>query len=256
MLRFAATEAAGDYQTIGAKTGIPTGTSTGKVPAILDYCRGMGLIQIEGGKRSAEKRPELTHFGRVVLLEDPFLKLDATQWVAHLNLCSPVSGADVWYQTFFQGTHALGMVFERAELESFLGVVYGLGKGGLVGPLVGMYEDYASFEACGAITETTDGILERRRAPVSEDLGWAYGAWILSLLEVHFPGARQVSITELDRCGGWLRITGWDSREAGRVLDLIARRGLLDVDRHMNPWLVGPLTASQAVWKHIYDDQS
>jgi hypothetical protein len=71
MLRFAASGREGDYQFISAATGIPTGSSSGKVPAILDYCRGMGLIRLTGQERSAIKKPELTPFGRVVLLEDP-----------------------------------------------------------------------------------------------------------------------------------------------------------------------------------------
>ena len=56
MLRFAASGAEGDAQAIAAATGIPTGASTGKVPAILDYCRGMGLVRLGGPDRSAVKK--------------------------------------------------------------------------------------------------------------------------------------------------------------------------------------------------------
>ena len=55
MLRYAASDQEGDIQAIGAATGIPTGASTGKVPAILDYCRGMGLVRLGGPERSAVK---------------------------------------------------------------------------------------------------------------------------------------------------------------------------------------------------------
>jgi len=48
MLRFAASGQEGNCQFIAASTGIPTGSSSGKVPAILDYCRGMGLIRLIG----------------------------------------------------------------------------------------------------------------------------------------------------------------------------------------------------------------
>ena len=60
MLRFAASGREGDAVAIGEATGIPTGASCGKVPAIIDYCRGMGLIVLTGPERSAVKRPELT----------------------------------------------------------------------------------------------------------------------------------------------------------------------------------------------------
>jgi hypothetical protein len=103
MLRFAASGGIGDYQDIASKTGIPMGNSSGKVPSILDYCKGMGLVKLNNRYKKGIKKPELTSFGRTVLLNDPFLKERVTQWIAHLNLCSPIFGADVWYYTFFKG---------------------------------------------------------------------------------------------------------------------------------------------------------
>ena len=164
MLKYAGTGRQGDPQEIASATGIPTGTSTGKVPAILDYCRAMGLIQLTGAERSAIKKPELTSFGRIVLLEDPFLKTPITQWIAHLNLCGPIRGADVWYQTFFSGLPSLGLNFERTQLELYLSSVYGVASAGVVGPMIGMYEDDAAFRVCGALSENSSHIV-RKPAP-------------------------------------------------------------------------------------------
>lgn len=253
MLRFAASGQEGDYQSIAAVTGIPTGGSSGKVPAILDYCRGMGLIRISGQERSAVKRPELTPFGRVVLLEDPYLKVGVSQWIAHLNLCGPLTGADVWYLTFSPGTQALGMSFDRTQLEAYLSLIYGVEKAGLIGPLIGTYEDDAAFRVCGALTETS-GRVVRKPAPVSDDFGFAYGAWLLQLMTDHFPKANQVTTTDLDARGGWRTIPGWDIGSHQRVLELIERKGLVDVDRHMEPWLLRPVATADATWKRIFDD--
>jgi len=253
MLRFAASGRAGDYQLIAAATGIPTGASTGKVPAILDYCRGMGLIRQTGEERSAVKKLELTPFGRVVLLEDPYLKVSVSQWIAHLNLCSPLTGADVWYQTFFPGTQALGMSFERAKLESHLGLVYGIEKAGLIGPLIGMYEDDAAFRVCGVLSESSDRVV-RKPAPIVDDFGFAYGAWLLQLMSDHMPEAGQVPTTDLDARAGWRTIPGWDIGSHQRVLEMVERKGLLEVDRHMDPWLLRPKVAAEATWKRIYDN--
>jgi hypothetical protein len=92
----------------------------------------MGLVRFEDGERSAVKKPALTPFGRIVLLEDPYLKTGISQWIAHLHLCGLVSGADVWYHTFFAGTLSLGMSFERDKLEAHLGMIYGVEKPGLI----------------------------------------------------------------------------------------------------------------------------
>jgi hypothetical protein len=257
MLWFAAKGQEGDYQAIGAATGIPTGTSSGKVPAILDYCRGMRLVRLVSQARSAIKKPELTPFGRVVLLEDPYLKTSISQWIAHLNLCSPLTGADVWYQIFFSGTPSLGMSFDRENLEAHLSLVYGTKKSELIGPIIGMYEDDASFRICGVLSETL-GRVSRKSAPVSEEFGFAYGAWLLQLIEDHFPKIdqeiNQVSVTELDTKAGWRTIPGWDIGNHQRVLELVERKGLVQVDRHMKPWLVRPMAPVESSWKHIYDD--
>lgn len=253
MLRFAASGREGDYQEIAAATGIPTGASSGKVPAILDYCRGMGLIRLVGADRSSVKKPDLTPFGRVVLLEDPYLKLAVSQWIAHLNLCSPLTGADVWYQTFFAGTQSLGMTFERTKLESHLSLVYGVEKSGLIGPLIGTYEDDASLKVCGALTETS-GTVQRRMAPVSEEMVLGYGAWILQLMGLHFPKHRQIPITDLDTAAGWRTIPGWDISSLQRALEMMTRKGLVEVDRHMEPWLIAPASDADQTWKRIYDD--
>jgi hypothetical protein len=253
MLRFAASGRVGDYQEIAAATGIPTGMSSGKVPAILDYCRGMGLVRLVGPERSSVKRPDLTPFGRIVLLEDPFLKLEISQWIAHLNMCSPITGADVWYQTCFVGTQALGMAFERTRLESYLSLVYGVEKSGLIGPLIGTYEDEASFKTCGALVETS-GNVQRRMAPVSEEMALGYGAWVLQLMGTHFPRLRQIAITDLDTAAGWRTIPGWDISSLQRALEMMVRKGVVEVDRHMEPWLIASASDTDRAWKRIYDD--
>ncbi|RPH52310.1 MAG: DUF4007 family protein [Desulfobacteraceae bacterium] len=253
MLRYAASGEEGDYQAIAAATGIPTGTSSGKVPAILDYCRGMGLIRFTGSDRSSIKKPDLTPFGRIVLLEDPYLKSTTSQWIAHLNLCGPLTGADVWYHTFFAGTQALGMNFSRSKLETHLSVIYGIEKSGIIGPLVGTYEEDAAFKMCGALSEI-GGTIVRRPAPIGVELGLAYGAWMLQLMSDHFPKLRQVPITDLDATAGWRTIPGWDVSSLQRVLELVERKGIIEVDRHMEPWLLIPKAGPDEAWGRIYDD--
>ena len=253
LLRFAAANKSGTFQEISDATGIPTGDSSGKVPAILDYARGMGILQLSGNQRSASKQPKLTPFGRIVLLEDPHLKETATQWIAHLNLCSPLTGADMWYYTFFVGTQSLGLRFSRKELESYLALECGARRKVIVGPLIGMYEDVAAFRACGALSESS-GVIFRKPAPIVEELGLAYGAWVLQLISVNFPYTRQVTLTEFDAKAGWRTIPGWDTTSVQRVLILLERKGIVDVDRHMNPWIIRPRAEVNEVWARIYDD--
>lgn len=253
MLRFAASGEEGDYKKISAATNIPTGESSGKVPAILDYCRGMGLIQLKNNSHSSIKKPELTPFGRIVFLEDPYLKTAISQWLAHFNLCSPKNGADVWYNTFFVGTQSLGMNFKRAKLESYLSVVYGIQKNSLIGPLIGTYEDEAAFRICGVLAEN-QGSISRKPAPIEIEFGIGYGAWILQMMEDHFPKQHQLPITEIDVKAGCRTIPGWDISSFRHVLKIIEHKGLIDVDRHMEPWLLMPKFSNHDTWSRIYED--
>jgi hypothetical protein len=213
----------------------------------------MGLLILAGPDRSAVKKPVLTPFGRAVLLEDPYFKTGVSQWVAHFNLCGPIYGADVWHHVFFVESQALGMSFPRSKLESQLSLVYGVKKGGLIGPLIGTYEDDAAFRTCGALSER-EGAVVRKPAPISDDFGFAYGAWLLQLMTDHFAGTGQVSVTDLDAAAGWRTIPGWDIAAFQRALELVERKGLVEVDRHMDPWLLRPLAPTEETWKRIYSD--
>lgn len=253
ILKFAASGSEGDIQEISTSTGIPTGKSTGKVLPTLDYCRGMGLLLLTKPDHPSAKRPSLTPFGRIVLLEDPFLKTGVTQWIAHLNLCGSVTGADVWYRTFFLGSQPLGRKFTRGQLEAYLSAVYGTENGGIVGPLIGMYEDDAAFRVCGALSDSS-GQIVRKIAPLGDEFGRPYGAWLLKLIDDHFPNVGQISITNLDATAGWATIPGWDNSSRQRALGLIESKGLIEVDRHMEPWLIRPRAKSIESWTRIYDD--
>ncbi len=252
MLKFAAGGGSGDAQAISAATGIPTGVSSGKVIPTFDYCIGMGLL-VDKASRSATKKPELTPFGRTVYLEDPFLKCPVSQWIAHFNLCGPLNGADVWYQTFFEGFNTLGMKFNRSTLETHLSVIYSTKQGGLIGPLIGMYEDDASFKLCAAITET-DGKLARREAPLKDEMIRGYGAWLLQQIQAFFPGQAQVSVAELDAKAGCRAIPGWSGVSFINVLSQLEKKAIFEVDRHMDPWLIRPKLSTEDAWKNIFAD--
>lgn len=251
MLRFAAARQTGSFWDISKKTGIPMGKSSGKVPAILDYCRGMGLIELPN---TALKKPKLTEFGRIVFLEDPFLKTEISQWLAHFHLCSPLHGSDVWYHSFFAGAQALGNRFSRENLEAYLKVVYGVSKGRLVGPLLNTYNDEAALKVCGALAIGNDELIQRRPAPINSKLILGYGAWMLQLIDNHFPGEQQVSEAELDLKAGWRTIPGWNNSPWQIVLGRIEQKGLLSVDRHMQPWLLSPRKGAREAWRAIFDD--
>ena len=252
-LRFSASGEEGNYQEIGKKTGIPMGKSSGKVPAILNYCKGMGLITLNESYQIGSKKPELTTFGRTVLLNDPFLKEEVTQWICHLNLCDPISGADTWYQCFLKGKNILGMNFSMEAVKEYISVIYKTNRTNMVNPMIRMYQDDSSFHNCNALKQETNLII-RKKAPISDEFAKAYGAWILGLMKKYFHDQNQVSTKELEEKAGWLSITGWNLSDSVSVLELIQRKSLIETDRTMDPWLLSPIKKSDETWKEIYED--
>ena len=254
LLRFSASGQDGDFQEIARATGIPMGTSSGKVPAIIEYSKGMGLVKATNNTKSNKKNSlELTDFGRIVLFEDPYLKYEITQWIAHFNLCNPIFGADIWYYTFFLGSKLLGERHKRKDLENYLSMQYGIADKNLIGPLVGMYDDEASFSLCGAIKESR-GTISKREAPILPEHTRGYGAWLIQLIADNFPKQKQVLVSDLESIAGWESITRWSKLNSQLALDLFERKGIIDVDRHMNPWIIQPRMSPDQAWKGIFDD--
>ena len=252
-LRFSASGEEGNYQEIAKKSGIPMGKSSGKVPAILNYCKGMGLITLNESYKKGSKKPELTTFGRTVLLNDPFLKEEVTQWICHLNLCDPISGADTWYQCFLKGKNILGMNFSMEAVKEYISVIYKTNRTNMVNPMIRMYQDDSSFHNCNALQQETD-IIVRKKAPISDEFARAYGAWILNLIIKYFSDQNQVSTKALEEQAGWLSITWWNPSDLVSVLELTQRKGLIETDRTMDPWLLSPIKKSDEAWKEIYED--
>ncbi|MGM0608253.1 MAG: DUF4007 family protein [Candidatus Muiribacteriota bacterium] len=255
MLKFASTGKKGDAQKIANITGIPTGKSSGKVTPTLDYCRGMGLIELSlSSFRSSVKEPVLTNFGRAVFFEDPFLNESITQWICHFNLCSTNIGADVWFQVFSQSFNLMGLKFDRAKIENYLNNIYELSNfNNIIGPLIRMYNDPASFSLCGAIKENKN-ICERISAPLTKENIWGYGAWLINQMEVNFPYENQVTVTDLERAVGWRSIPGWNISDSHEFLINLEQKKIVAVDRQMEPWVIQRISKSNNLWEKIYDD--
>ena len=250
LLKYAAGDAVVEMQLISEETGIPTGASSGKVMPTADYCRGMGLLTVLPGK---EKRFQLTSFGRTVLLEDPFFREPITQWIAHLQLCHHLHGAEVWYQTFCQGATVLGQMFTRDSLDSWLATAMHVTSQNLIGPLVRMYEDDASF-GLSAVLTSDKTLIRRNRAPLDHVYAYGYGAWICSLIDDAGRNGAQITVDELEMKCGWRSIAGWNLKESHDVLGMLEQKQILVVDRQMNPWIIQSRSSAESLWRRLYDN--
>lgn len=254
LLAYVAEGKKGTLQEISEQTGIPMGESSGKTQPTIHYCLGMGLMTISPIKQSpGVKAFELTAFGKKVFCEDPYLMYPITQWIAHFFMCHPKTGAGAWAHCFAEGYPAsLGRTFTNPELTAFLKMFYPTSKK-VVGPLLGMYTDNASFLTCGALKEDGANIV-RATPPLNDEMYLGYGAWVIHLLEEFFPKQDQVPLSDFQDATKWLNITTWKPNELSVVLSELEKAGWIAIDRHMEPWLIIKHTDAKSAWQHIYDN--
>ncbi len=181
------------------------------------------------------------------------MKTEVSQWLIHLHLCGRQGGADTWYHLFCKATDSLHSEFTLSEIEHFFERQYGPSKTKYLSPMLNCYVEDSSLKVCGALQR--EGVnFTRKKAPIVEEMIIAYGAWLLLLLMNWFPGQEQVSVDELEATTGWASTAFWGYEERLEIIDRIAERGLIAVDRHMKPWLITANQESSLVWTNVYDD--
>jgi len=254
LLQYATSGDEGTLQKIAEDTGIPMGESSGKLPATIDYATGMGLICIESAADRSVKKPMLTAFGHVVYAEDKFLGEQMAQWLAHMNLCSSLIGATAWHEVFAKGRRLLGISFTRDHLEDYLVRIHGPTKTRTrTGPLLLTYQEDEALGRSGVLTVDEDTVT-RHKAPIMDEYAIPYSAYMLQLLETYFPGQNQITLTDFAHSTLWFDICLWNEMDVEDVLRVIETKGLISVDRQMQPWIIEKRADADRVWPLIYSE--
>jgi len=253
LLQYAAGDNQGTDQEISIETGIPVGKSSGKVPAIISYCSGMGLIDVKQGNGPGKKHPRLTSFGRIALLEDVNLSESLSQWMAHLHLCRAIGGSEVWHQVFGPGRDVLGLEFSESDIDDYLNSILGRKSKSHIGPLIRTYEEQAAFKESD-ILRKDHSVVTRSRAPLLDGYVSCYSAFFLSLWERQLPKERQVTLTDFENQTYFQRICGWTDSQFETALEMIQHAGAVDVDRQMRPWVITRKSDAKFFWRRLYDD--
>jgi hypothetical protein len=259
LLEYAALGKQGSYSEIAEETGIPMGMVNGKVPAIMSYAKGMGLINIDISASTKGYIPKLTSFGKVVYLEDKYMGEQIVQVIAHMNLCRSDIGAKVWRTLFAEGV-SLGDIFTKAELEEYLTVRFGAGnKRGRIGPLVSTYTDDAALARTALLrvdgNKTKENVvITLNKAPVFDAFTRIYAAYITELLELFFPMQTQVTLTDFIESTKWFNICRWANKDIGLFFEQLERKGLISVDRQRQPWIIEKKYTAEKLWPDIFID--
>jgi len=254
LLRYAAGGPIGKtLKEISLITGIPMGESSGKMPAIMDYCRGMGLISLKNTDDGSLKMPQLTPFGRAAAIEDPHLSEEITQLLCHMNLCRSGYGADLWFMVFNAGNRVLGNNFSEQTLLKYLEGIYGRKKRSPIGPLIRTYTEETAFAKAGILKQSGDEI-QRMSFNLRDIYANGYGTWIISQFQLHFPSSRQVATDDFERAVGLKNIALWSQEDYEEILFAAERKGFISVDRQMRPFIIMIKSDPVDAWDSVYGD--
>lgn len=237
-------------EAISHKTGIPTGRSSGKVRPLLQYARGMGLIET-ANKTGEGVLLQLTPLGKVVMDEDSHLIEETTQWALHLMLCRVRGGAEAWHAVFVEATTALGRDMDEAQFDAYLENKYGSSRDS-IGPLVRSYADPAALGKAAAI-QKEGGRIHLRKMPLQPAFFDTLGALLFLVWDDVCSDQNQVALSELEEGSGLMAATGWNTEEQSDFLGSAESAGLFRVDRQTGAPILTRLTTTNDVLEVMYD---
>lgn len=256
----------GTTQEISEQTGIPTGSQSGKVEPTISYGYSCGLIDCN--KEKGVWSLNLTPLGKVILAEDEILNEDISLYMMHLmmnriDLHNPQQGINsAWYDVFITSKYALSDKFRIDQLEQF--IVNKRGKKSylrnLINLIIASY-DQNNFDAPFSKIKVLDvnkfenqyGAI-RLSAPLEYKFFPAYSAFLFLEWDRLFMGQSQISFDEFLSLTQWNLVLNWSNKNFYRLIDWIAEKGFIQVDRLTGSALLLRLTSTETVLEEFFSE--
>ena len=238
-----------EYSTVEDITkniGITNGKYSGKVRPYIEYLVGMGLVdyELDNGKFHVI----INKFGKSVLVEDPQMSMNITQWICHAFMCDLTYGSDIWI-AFFNNWNKI----EKRNLD-IISEIENIDKIKFT-PLINMYcnEDcYGYSKIIENISGTTNYI--RSSAPLISENYPAYGALLIYLLKEYFPDKDQVNLIDFEELTGFSNRFGWDISESEQVYSSLVSLGYIQMNALISPKCIQALVKVNYVWDKMYSE--
>jgi len=264
LLRFAANNGSGSKEAISLETGIPTGKSTGKVEPMIHYAQGMGLISAD--KDKSVWKLSLSALGQTVFAQDAGLNEQLTVWLLHLmlsrrsDLNDPAIGvADAWFALFAEGAFRLGKCFKQVDYLAFLQERHG--DKAILKTLSSLvlrsYFEPRAFGGAGIFQTALDKgeqSYKRLEAPFQTHFFPAYAVYFYLLWDDLFSDREQLAFDEFSEQTRWPTLFTWEESRSVILLNWMADRGLIQLDRHTGSAVVLRLKMTEHVIAKLYED--
>ncbi len=234
---------------ISGLTGIPQGVSSGKVEPHIKYAEYMGLVKSE--KKDKQIRLERTALGDNIRMEDPGLQEPLTKLLLHAMILRQEEGASMWSSIFKgilpkyrNGIKKDMLILELNQIYDNKVTVKNLA------PFWGSYDDF--FSEIGILSVVEDVV--RCNAHIyNKEFIYMY-AWVLWVYweELH---SKQEEISSIQFAElGFGKAFGWDTQSEYEVMEHLADRGLIRMNRQLMPYTILKLTKKEALIGRLYSE--
>ena len=236
---------------ISLETGIPMGTSSGKVVPHIEYCKFMGLIDYEK-KDSNTYKLGITPLGKVVLGEDPGIKEELSLILLHSLLLRNIEGAPIWDEMFHRVFPKYHGTISIEDAINELNVTYDnkVTRKNFA-PFTCSYEDM--FSPIDYVT-TEDEILKlRHTTKIDKDFVYLYTYVLLCYWDELYADRIEITADEFAelKCGSKLNL---DIQTEYKVLELINEKGLIRLNRQLTPYTIMKTSTKEELMKKLYNE--
>lgn len=248
----------GNMHDISEATGIPTGDSSGKVEPTIAYGYSSGLISAE--KSSGIWTLELTPLAKILLQEDRMLNEDISLFIMHLMMnridpLQPQEGLNAaWFDVCISSKYQISDTFNLDQLEKFVKDKRGEQKylRKLLTLIISSYDPnngdvpFSKISVFQINQNNKQLEVKRLAAPLEYKFFPAYSAFLFLEWNRLFPQQSQISFDEFLILTRWNLLMNWSNKHFNRLLDWMAEKGFIQVDR---------LTGNALILKLVHTDR-
>lgn len=255
----------GTIYEISELTGIPTGASSGKVEPTIAYGFSCGLLFAE--KTQGLWTLELTPLAKTILQEDRMLNEDVSLFMMHLMM-NRVSQQQqeglnaAWFDVCISSKYQISDTFDLDQLERFVKDKRGDQKylSGLLRLILTSYDQnnvdapFYKIPVFQIEQAQTQLKIKRLTAPLEYKFFPAYSAFLFLEWDRLFSSQTQISFDDFltqTRCN---LLMNWSNKHFNRLLDWMAEKGFIQVDRLTGNALILKLLPTDRVLAEFFSE--
>lgn len=234
---------------ISSLTGIPNGESSGKVEPHIIYATYMGLISYE--KKDGGYSLSRTPLGETIYMEDPGLQENLTVLVCHSMMQRDNDGAPLW-STIIKRIMPLYRTGIKKEmlLKELVAPFAGKATTKNIAPFFGSFESF--FDSMNLLSEEGDSI-RINSLQYDKEFIYAYAIAFLTYWNEMYPGQDEITSIQMDELH-FGEVFGWDMQLEYEVLENLADKGIIRMNRQLMPYTILKLTEIEDLYCRLFSE--